>query len=62
MENNNQDWSKSALPPGIFMGAGYDENNKPIVAKVANSFTGDDLVTKQNGKEYPNGGPEIIQL
>ncbi|MBP6926662.1 MAG: hypothetical protein KBB70_03125 [Candidatus Pacebacteria bacterium] len=62
MENNEQDWSKSALKPGIFTGAGYDENNKLIIVKVADSFTGDDLVTRQNKKDYPNGGPEIIKI
>lgn len=62
MKSEDLDWSKSALKPGILTGAGYDENGKPIVVKVAGSFTGDDLVTRENKKEYPNGSPEIIKI
>lgn len=62
MKNEDLDWSKSALKPGILTGAGYDENGKPIVVKVADAFTGTDLVARSNNNEFPNGNPEIIKV
>ena len=42
-------WENSAIPRGIYAGG----------LKVADETTGDDLVTKANGKDFPDSYPVV---